>query len=68
MKKKLTLILDGVEFHISSAKFGRILPADLWAGMRVACTVALWPWQRCTEIVGVGLVINGAENQPRLVT
>lgn len=44
------------------------LPLNLWAWMGIACTVALWPWQRCTEIVRVGLVINGAEDQARLVT
>ena len=43
------------------------LPAGLWACMGVACTVGLWPGQRWAEVVGVGLVINGAEDQTRLV-
>lgn len=43
------------------------LPAGLWARMGVACAVGLWPRQRCTKIVRVGLIINGAEDQTRLV-
>lgn len=35
--------------------------------MGVACTVGLWPRQRCTEIVGIGLVINSAEGGTSLV-
>lgn len=70
----LTLFVSyyGMETTVNTANvsYCRVCtsPANLWACVRVACTVALGPRQRCTEIVGVGLVINGAEDQPRLVT
>ena len=53
--------------HIFTSEFGFNLLPDLWAGVGVACAVGLWPGQRCTEVVGVGLVIDGAEDQTRLV-
>lgn len=43
------------------------LPAGLWARVGVACTVGLRSRQRCAEIVGVGFIIDGAEDQARLV-
>lgn len=35
--------------------------------MGVARAVGLWPLQRCTEVVRVGFIINGAEDQAGLV-
>lgn len=43
------------------------LPAGLWAGVWVARAVGLRPGQRRTQVVGIGLVIDGAEDQAGLV-
>ena len=51
----------------SAVRIGCDVPAGLRAGMGVACAVGLWPGQRRAEIVGVRLIINGAEDQARLV-
>lgn len=42
------------------------LPAGLRARVGIARPVGLWPQQSCTEVVGVGLIINGAEDQAGL--
>lgn len=53
--------------HVPSGTLDCSLPAGLRASLGVAGPVGLWPGQRCAEIVRVGLVIDGAEDQPRLV-
>lgn len=43
------------------------LPVDVGAGVGVAGTVGLWSWQRSTEVVWIGLVVYGAEDDAGLV-
>ena len=71
VEQKWTLaavVLILLKCYISSAQHDGGLPAGLWARLRVTCTVGLWPRQRCAEIVGVRLVVDGAEDQTGLVS
>lgn len=46
----------------------RASPLGLWAGVRAAGAVGGWPWLVLAHVVGVDLIVNGAEHGAGLVT